>query len=112
MPESKVLAEVGLEKRGPYAGRKGAPFKGKMWERKKEERTAELARLLQGADTRIAAWKKVRFLLRPAAVVCRRLTFSLPFPPLSRSFVVPAPLSTLHQAQETEKAKAKPSLPF
>lgn len=60
VPASKVLGELGLEKYGPYAGRKGAPFKGKIWERKKEERTQELAKLLAGADQKIAAWKKVR----------------------------------------------------
>ncbi|GAA6016311.1 hypothetical protein JCM10207_000465 [Rhodosporidiobolus poonsookiae] len=58
VPESQVLARLALEKRGPYSGRKGAPFKGKMWERKKEERTAELARLLAGADDKVTAWKK------------------------------------------------------
>ncbi|GAA5873133.1 hypothetical protein JCM8547_006801 [Rhodosporidiobolus lusitaniae] len=60
VPESQVLGELGLEKRGPYAGRKGAPFKGKIWERKKEERTAELARSFDGADAKIAAWKKAQ----------------------------------------------------
>ncbi|GAA5839940.1 hypothetical protein JCM11251_006567 [Rhodosporidiobolus azoricus] len=60
VPESKVLADLGLEKRGPYAGRKGAAFKGKMWERKKEERVVELARLLQGADAKAAAWRKTQ----------------------------------------------------
>ncbi|GAA5915876.1 hypothetical protein JCM6882_001746 [Rhodosporidiobolus microsporus] len=60
VPESQVLAELGMVKRGPYAGRKGAAFKGKIWERKKEERTADLARLLEGADAKAAAWRKTQ----------------------------------------------------
>ncbi|GAA6040496.1 hypothetical protein JCM8097_005434 [Rhodosporidiobolus ruineniae] len=60
VPESKVLAGLKMEKRGPYAGRKGAPFKGKIWERKKQDRVDELARLLEGADAKAAAWRKTQ----------------------------------------------------
>ncbi|BGP17716.1 hypothetical protein JCM10213_005296 [Rhodosporidiobolus nylandii] len=60
VPESQVLAALGMDKRGPYAGRKGAAFKGKIWERKKEERVAELKRLLEGADAKAAAWRKAQ----------------------------------------------------
>ena len=48
-----------MEKAGPYAGRKGAAFKGKIWERKKEQRLADLKKLLEGADAKAQAWKKV-----------------------------------------------------
>lgn len=56
---SKVLDAVGLLKRGPYAGRKGQAFKGKLWERRFEQRQVELAKLLEGADAKEAAWRKV-----------------------------------------------------
>jgi hypothetical protein len=59
IPATKVLDEVELEKKGPYAGRKGAAFKGKIWERKFEARQAELNKALQLADEKAAAWKKV-----------------------------------------------------
>ncbi|BGP49643.1 hypothetical protein JCM10450v2_005545 [Rhodotorula kratochvilovae] len=60
VPASKVLDALSLDKYGPYAGRKGAAFKGKMWERKKEERTAFLAKLLDGADAKADAWRKTQ----------------------------------------------------
>ncbi|GAA5956940.1 hypothetical protein JCM21900_006713 [Sporobolomyces salmonicolor] len=60
IPKTKILDELAMEKRGPYAGRKGAAFKGKMWERKKEERLAELKKLLDGADAKAEAWKKAQ----------------------------------------------------
>lgn len=60
IPATKVLDALGLDKFGPYAGRKGAAFKGKLWERKKEARVAHLAKLLQGADAKADAWRKVR----------------------------------------------------
>ncbi|GAA5998462.1 uncharacterized protein JCM10292_002712 [Rhodotorula paludigena] len=60
VPASKVLDGLGLDKYGPYAGRKGAAFKGKLWERKKEQRTADLAKLLEGADAKAAAWRKTQ----------------------------------------------------
>ncbi|GAA6059746.1 hypothetical protein JCM10212_001954 [Sporobolomyces blumeae] len=58
VPETKILDRLVMEKQGPYAGRKGAAFKGKMWERKKEQRLADLKRLLDGADAKAEAWKK------------------------------------------------------
>jgi hypothetical protein len=60
VPETRILDKLAMEKPGPYAGRKGAAFKGKMWERKKEQRLADLKRLLEGADAKAQAWKKVR----------------------------------------------------
>ncbi|GAA5891124.1 hypothetical protein JCM5296_004899 [Sporobolomyces johnsonii] len=60
VPKTKILDVLAMEKRGPYAGRKGAAFKGKMWERKKEERTTELKRLLDGAAEKAEAWKKAQ----------------------------------------------------
>jgi len=56
---SAVLDAVGLAKVGPYSGRKGQAFKGKMWERKFEARQDELRRLLAGAEAKEAAWRKV-----------------------------------------------------
>ncbi|GAA5967439.1 hypothetical protein JCM3765_001875 [Sporobolomyces pararoseus] len=58
VPETRILDKLGMEKAGPYAGRKGAAFKGKIWERKKEQRVADLKRLLEGADAKAQAWKK------------------------------------------------------
>ncbi|GAA6023154.1 hypothetical protein JCM11491_003281 [Sporobolomyces phaffii] len=58
VPETRILDKLAMEKAGPYAGRKGAAFKGKMWERKKEQRLADLKRLLEGADAKAQAWKK------------------------------------------------------
>ncbi|GAA5823582.1 hypothetical protein JCM3770_002791 [Rhodotorula araucariae] len=60
VPASKVLDALGLDKYGPYAGRKGAAFKGKLWERKKEERTAYLAKLLDAADAKADAWRRTQ----------------------------------------------------
>ena len=56
---ASVLNEAELEKKGPYVGRKGAAFKGKVWERNLVARKAELAKALEGADAKIAAWRKV-----------------------------------------------------
>lgn len=104
VPASKVLAELGLEKYGPYAGRKGAPFKGKMWERKKEERTQELARLLAGADQKIAAWKKVRFPSFPS-ISNATLTLCLPFHLAWSSL---DPFSLPHRPRRTSRPRASP----
>lgn len=60
---SAVLDAVGLAKVGPYAGRKGQAFKGKMWERKFEARQEELSRLLAGAEAKEAQWRKVSTLV-------------------------------------------------
>ncbi|GAA5986143.1 hypothetical protein JCM11641_004724 [Rhodosporidiobolus odoratus] len=60
VPESSVLKELGMEKRGPYSGRKGAAFKGKIWERKKAERVVHLAKLLGASDAKVQAWKKAQ----------------------------------------------------
>ncbi|GAA5932901.1 hypothetical protein JCM3775_005257 [Rhodotorula graminis] len=60
VPATKVLDTLALDKFGPYAGRKGAAFKGKLWERKKEARVAHLAKLLEGADAKTAAWRKAQ----------------------------------------------------
>lgn len=90
-----------MEKSGPYAGRKGAAFKGKIWERKKEQRVADLKRLLEGADAKAQAWKKV----------CRKKPFTRSqrfLPRLTSQFCLPS----LLQANSDSKAKAKPALPF
>ncbi|KAL8287671.1 hypothetical protein RQP46_003529 [Phenoliferia psychrophenolica] len=55
---ASVLNEAEIEKKGPYVGRKGAAFKGKVWERNLVARKAELAKALEGADAKIAAWRK------------------------------------------------------
>ncbi|GAA5991190.1 hypothetical protein JCM10908_006581 [Rhodotorula pacifica] len=55
---SQVLDQLAMPKVGPYAGRKGAPFKGKLWERQKQARLNKLRTLLEGADARIEAWRK------------------------------------------------------
>ncbi|GAA5902084.1 hypothetical protein JCM8208_002473 [Rhodotorula glutinis] len=60
VPATKVLDALALDKFGPYAGRKGAAFKGKLWERKKEARVAHLAKLLEGADAKAEAWRKTQ----------------------------------------------------
>lgn len=57
---SRVLDHLAMPKVGPYAGRRGAPFKGKLWERQKQARLSKLRTLLEGADARIEAWRKVR----------------------------------------------------
>ena len=62
IPATKVLDELELQKKGPYVGRKGMAFKGKMWERKFEARQTELQKALEVADAKAAAWKKVRSL--------------------------------------------------
>lgn len=59
IPATKVLDELELEKRGPYTGRGGNAFKGKIWERKSAARALELRTALEGADAREAAWRKV-----------------------------------------------------
>jgi hypothetical protein len=59
VPETRILDKLAMDKAGPYAGRKGAAFKGKIWERKKEQRLADLKKLLEGADAKAQAWKKV-----------------------------------------------------
>ena len=46
--------------RGPYAGRKGAAFKGKRHERERPAREASIAEKLAGMPTRIAAYKAER----------------------------------------------------
>ncbi|GAA5933318.1 mitochondrial 54S ribosomal protein mL59 MRPL25 [Sporobolomyces koalae] len=58
VPATRILDQLAMQKPGPYAGRKGAAFKGKIWERKKEQRTADLKRLLDSADAKAQAWKK------------------------------------------------------
>ncbi|GAA5834682.1 hypothetical protein JCM3766R1_003639 [Sporobolomyces carnicolor] len=58
VPETRILDKLAIDKMGPYAGRKGAAFKGKIWERKKEQRLADLDRLLKGADAKAQAWRK------------------------------------------------------
>lgn len=63
IPATKVLDQLNLEKKGPYVGRKGAAFKGKLWERKMAKRTEELRVALEGADAREAQWRKVRSFL-------------------------------------------------
>ncbi|KWU44857.1 hypothetical protein RHOSPDRAFT_33679 [Rhodotorula sp. JG-1b] len=55
---SRILDHLAMPKVGPYAGRRGAPFKGKLWERQKQARLSKLRTLLQGADARIEAWRK------------------------------------------------------
>ncbi|GAA5879635.1 hypothetical protein JCM3774_004293 [Rhodotorula dairenensis] len=55
---SQVLDHLAMPKVGPYAGRRGAPFKGKLWERQKQARLSKLRTLLEGADARIEAWRK------------------------------------------------------
>lgn len=75
VPETKILDKLLMEKAGPYAGRKGAAFKGKIWERKKEQRLADLKKLLEGADAKAQAWKKVS--LPSITLRNHRLTFSL-----------------------------------
>ncbi|POY73317.1 hypothetical protein BMF94_3652 [Rhodotorula taiwanensis] len=55
---SQVLDALAMPKVGPYAGRRGAPFKGKLWERQKQARLTKLRTLLEGADARIEAWRK------------------------------------------------------
>ncbi|BGP25860.1 hypothetical protein Rt10032_c06g2734 [Rhodotorula toruloides] len=73
IPETKVLNELALEKKGPYAGRKGAAFKGRIWERYKEERMAERAKLLEKAPQRTADFRKSQ------AEVRRKAKPALPF---------------------------------
>ncbi|KAK4703655.1 large subunit ribosomal protein L25, partial [Phenoliferia sp. Uapishka_3] len=58
IPKAGILNEAELEKRGPYLGRRGAAFKGKVWERNLEARKVELKKALEGADAKIAAWRK------------------------------------------------------
>ncbi|ORY70600.1 hypothetical protein BCR35DRAFT_322206 [Leucosporidium creatinivorum] len=60
IPATRVLDELELQKKGPYAGRKGAAFKGKIWERKFEARQTELKKALELADDKAAAWKKAK----------------------------------------------------
>lgn len=59
IPQSRVLDQLDLKKKGPYVGRKGAAFKGKIWERKFVARQEQLSKLLEVADDKAAAWKKV-----------------------------------------------------
>ena len=61
IPRTKVLDELSLEKKGPYVGRKGAAFKGKMWERKMGARQEELKVALEATAAKEVAWRKVRF---------------------------------------------------
>ena len=98
IPATKVLDALALDKFGPYAGRKGAAFKGKLWERKKEARVAHLAKLLEGADAKAEAWRKVRLSLSQ----------------LTRFLLEadPRTLSLLSQTQADAKNKGKASLPF
>ncbi|GAA6018195.1 hypothetical protein JCM8202_000222 [Rhodotorula sphaerocarpa] len=55
---SQILDALAMPKVGPYAGRRGAPFKGKLWERQKQARLTKLRQLLDGADARIQAWRQ------------------------------------------------------
>lgn len=96
IPATKVLDELELEKKGPYTGRKGAAFKGKIWERKFEARQAELNKALKLADDKAAAWKKVSSAGGGANAKGRR--------ELTR-------LASI-QAKAEERSKSKPALPF
>lgn len=60
IPGTKVLDELNLTKKGPYVGRKGMAFKGKMWERKFAQRQEHLKAALATADAKVEQWKKVR----------------------------------------------------
>lgn len=59
LPSTKILDGLNLEKKGPYLGRKGASFKGKIWERKMSAREDELKLALAKAPAKEAAWRKV-----------------------------------------------------
>lgn len=59
IPVTKVLDELSMEKKGPYVGRKGAAFKGKMWERKMGARQEELKVALEATGAKEVAWRKV-----------------------------------------------------
>lgn len=60
IPATKVLTALKLEKKGPYIGRKGPAFKGKMWERKMDARVEELRVALEATGLKEATWRKVR----------------------------------------------------
>ncbi|KAK4049145.1 hypothetical protein OIV83_004336 [Microbotryomycetes sp. JL201] len=60
IPSSRILDEVQLEKKGPYAGRKGAAFKGKAWERNFDKRQQELKSAAEQADAKMAAWEQAK----------------------------------------------------
>ncbi|BGP00945.1 hypothetical protein RTG_02751 [Rhodotorula toruloides ATCC 204091] len=67
VPETLVLNALALEKKGPYAGRKGAAFKGHAWERFREEKLAERAQLLEKAPQRKAEFRKTQAEVRQKA---------------------------------------------
>ncbi|SCV70339.1 BQ2448_1733 [Microbotryum intermedium] len=58
IPETSVLDQVGLTKMGPYKGRKGLAFKGKIWERNKQKRLIQLETLLQGSQDKERVWRE------------------------------------------------------
>lgn len=60
IPKTSVLNELDLERKGPYVGRSGPAFKGKMWERKMKARTEELRVALEATTLKEIAWRKVR----------------------------------------------------
>ncbi|BGO94585.1 hypothetical protein NBRC10512_004987 [Rhodotorula toruloides] len=64
IPATQVLTALALEKKGPYAGRKGAAFKGHAWERFREEKLAERAQLLEKAPQRKAEFRKAQAEIR------------------------------------------------
>lgn len=72
LPESKILEQVAIEKKGPYVGRTGSAFKGKVWERNYEARQAEIKAAAEQADDKIAAHRKASFFC--ATLLTRMLT--------------------------------------
>lgn len=67
IPVTSVLTALKLERKGPYTGRKGAAFKGKIWERKMGARVEELRVALEATGLKEATWRKV----------CRRINIRL-----------------------------------
>ncbi|SCZ87502.1 BZ3500_MvSof-1268-A1-R1_Chr2-2g04968 [Microbotryum saponariae] len=57
IPETSVLDQVGLTKMGPYKGRKALAFKGKIWERNKQQRLNQLETLLQASPVKERTWR-------------------------------------------------------
>ena len=92
IPKTAVLNELEMERKGPYIGRKGAAFKGKVWERQKAKRIEELRVALAGTDLKEQVWRKV----------------SSAFTPLSDV----ADVRRYEQGRQEEKKKGRPALPF
>ena len=105
---SRILDHLAMPKVGPYAGRRGAPFKGKLWERQKQARLSKLRTLLQGADARIEAWRKVR----SARSGCRRFALFRSSDRVSRDRHELTLCAFFVQAEAAAKSKGKASLPF